>query len=97
MDQNQIIKNQMQLEALSDKFDSMIQNIEKLNEIIKDNKPTVKEGQTTFTVRDVAKMAGLSPVTVQKDIDRGILNVVHRGDRKRVLADSAKEYINPKK
>ena len=50
----------------------------------------------TLTIKEVARMAGLHPNTVKKDIDNGVLKVVHRGDRKRVLAESAAEYINPK-
>lgn len=97
MSENQITENKIQLEALSEKFDKMIENIEKLNSVINhESNSSLEESKTTYSIAEVSKLTGLSPMTVQKDINNGILKIVHRGDRKRILRDSAIEYINPK-
>lgn len=92
MRKNQDIENQIQLEALEAKLDSCIDKIEKLNKTIS-NTSEVKP--TNFlNIKDVTRIAGLSRKTIENDIERGRLKVVHRGKRKLVTQQAADEYLN---
>ena len=83
----------MQMQQLASEVNKLTQQVSTITDTIeKPQMPTAP----TLTIKEVARMAGLHPNTVKKDIDNGVLKVVHRGDRKRVLAESAAEYINPK-
>ena len=92
MTRKEIIENKIQLEALEAKFDLMIDEIERLNKII-DSTPTVKP--TNFlNIKEVTEIAGLSRKTIEDDIERGRLKVVHRGKRRLVTQQAADEYLN---
>jgi len=92
MRKNQDIENQIQLEALEAKLDACIDKIEKLNQVIA-NTSEVKP--TNFlNIKDVTRIAGLSRRTIENDIERGRLKVVHRGKRKLVTQQAADEYLN---
>jgi excisionase family DNA binding protein len=92
MTRKEIIENQIQLEALEAKFDKMIDEIERLNKIIAHG-PGVKP--TNFlNIKEVTKIAGLSRKTIEDDIERGRLKVVHRGKRRLVTQQAADEYLN---
>ena len=83
----------MQMQQLASEVNKLTQQVSTITDTIeKPQMPTAP----TLTIKEVARMAGLHPNTVKKDINNGVLKVVHRGDRKRVLAESASEYINPK-
>lgn len=92
MNKKQEIENQIQLDALEAKFDKCISEIEKLNKIIAFS-PEVKA--TNFlNIKEVTKIAGLSRKTIEDDIERGRLKVVHRGKRRLVTQQAADEYLN---
>ena len=83
----------MQMQQLASEVNKLTQQVSTITDTIeKPQMPTAP----TLTIKEVARMAGLHPNTVKKDINNGLLKVVHRGDRKRVLAESAAEYLNPK-
>ena len=92
MTKQQEIENQIQIEALEAKFDKMIDEITRLNKIIAHG-PEVKP--TNFlNIKEVTKIAGLSRKTIEDDIERGRLKVVHRGKRRLVTQQAADEYLN---
>ena len=47
-----------------------------------------------LNIKEVTEIAGLSRKTVENDIERGRLKVVHRGKRKLVTQQAADEYLN---
>jgi len=92
MNKQQEIENKIQLEALEAKFDKCIAEINRLNNIIVQT-PAVRP--TNFlNIKEVTEIAGLSRKTVENDIERGRLKVVHRGKRKLVTQQAADEYLN---
>lgn len=92
MNKQQEIENQIQLEALEAKLDGCIAEINRLNQIIVQT-PAVRP--TNFlNIKEVTEIAGLSRKTVENDIERGRLKVVHRGKRRLVTQQAADEYLN---
>ena len=92
MNNQQEIENQIQLEALEAKLDGCIAEINRLNQIIVQT-PAVRP--TNFlNIKEVTEIAGLSRKTVENDIERGRLKVVHRGKRRLVTQQAADEYLN---
>jgi len=92
MNKQQEIENKIQLEALEAKFDKCIAEINRLNNIIVQT-PAVRP--TNFlNIKEVTEIAGLSRKTVEDDIERGRLKVVHRGKRRLVTQQAADEYLN---
>jgi len=92
MNKQQEIENQIQLEALEAKLDGCITEITRLNQIIAHG-PEVKP--TNFlNIKEVTEIAGLSRKTIENDIERGRLKVVHRGKRRLVTQQAADEYLN---
>jgi len=92
MTEKEIAENKIQLEALEAKFDKCIAEINRLNNIIVQT-PAVRP--TNFlNIKEVTEIAGLSRKTVENDIERGRLKVVHRGKRKLVTQQAADEYLN---
>lgn len=92
MKEKEIIENKIQLEALEAKFDKCIAEIERLNKIIAHapgDKPT-----SFLNIKDLTEIAGLSRKTIENDIERGRLKVVHRGKRRLVTQQAADEYLN---
>ena len=83
---------QLQQQAFNKRLELILLKLKELESIPFKGKPT----STTLSIRQVAKASGLHRNTVQKDVDNGVLEVVHRGGRKRVTAQSADQYINPK-
>ena len=96
MTKEQIAKNQMALESLSKRFDGMVANINELTRIIEGQEPAKPIVSGALTVAEVARLANCSPMTIKKDIDRGLLKVVHIADRKKIPAKEANAYLNPK-
>ncbi len=92
MTEKEIAENKIQLEALEAKFDKCIAEINRLNNIIVQT-PAVRP--TNFlNIKEVTEIAGLSRKTVEDDIERGRLKVVHRGKRRLVTQQAADEYLN---
>ena len=92
MNKQQEIENQIQLEALEAKFDKMIDEIERLNKIIAYGPET--KATKFLNIKEVTEIAGLSRTTIENDIERGRLKVVHRGKRRLVTQQAADEYLN---
>ncbi len=93
MDINQeLYQLQLQQQAFNKRLELILLKLKELESI-----PLIENSTpTTLSIRQVAKASGLHRNTVKKDIDNGVLKVVHRGGRERVTAQSADQYINPK-
>jgi Fic family protein len=87
----EIDKIREKTEAMEKRLDNIIEEIKKHNEIIF-AKP-VPTGKL-LTIEEVAKMSGLSRLTVTKDIKLGRLKSIERGQRKFIPQDIAKKYTN---
>tara|TARA_R110000765_G_scaffold404076_2_gene500232 strand:- start:57 stop:332 length:276 start_codon:yes stop_codon:yes gene_type:complete len=87
----EIDKIREKTEAMEKRLDNIIEEIEKHNKIIF-AKP-VPTGKL-LTIEEVAKMSGLSRLTVTKDIKLGRLKSIERGQRKFIPQDIAKKYTN---
>lgn len=84
-------ENKIALEALEQKLDTIIESIKEQNRIISQ---TPQSTRPLMTIDDMSKLAGLSRKTLEYDIEKGRLKVVHRGKSKRITQKDAAEYLN---
>jgi len=85
-------ENKIAIEALEQKLDTLVNSINKLTiQINQTPQPT----RPLMTIDDMSKIAGLSRKTLEYDIEKGRLKVVHRGKSKRITQKNAEEYLNP--
>jgi len=92
MTKQEIAENKIQLEALEAKFDKCIAEINRLNNIIASGSE-IKQANF-LTIKDMSNFSGLNRKTIEDDIERGRLKVVHRGKRRLVTQQAADEYLN---